>query len=134
MAQKPIDQIVKGYWAHYEATRSLDRTHRAETEPNFWAWEAVDDEVRAPSDRVFELLLTLAHEAKDDEALGYLGAGPVEDLVAWHGTRYLDEIEKWARRDPAFRKALSNIWITTDLPAPVRERLAPFIATPPFQP
>lgn len=129
MPQKPIDEIVKAYWEHYSSTQSSDRVLRLDAERTLWAWEAVEEEVRSPTARVLKLLLALGHEAKDDDALAYLGAGPVEDLISWHGARYLDEIDQCARSDPAFRKALSNVWIATQVPEAVHERLAKYIKT-----
>lgn len=132
MPEKPIDQIVKAYWEHYDAARSANRGKRLEADRTFWAWEAVDHEVSVPSERIFELLLALARAAKDDEALAYLGAGPIEDLITRHGSQLLDGIDQWARRDPAFRKALSDVWITRTFRKPCGIGLASTSRRPRF--
>lgn len=42
--------------------------------------------------------------------LGYLAAGPLEDMVAHFGDYFIERIEDTARRDPAFRDFLHGVW------------------------
>src|SRR6266853_30994 len=104
-----------------------DRQQRLEAEDWFWAWEDVDTAVREPSLQTFDLLLALANAAPDDKALAYLGAGPFEDLINWHGIQFVDQIELCARRNQPFREALANVRLSSNVPAIVRDRLAVFI-------
>ncbi|HEY5455242.1 MAG TPA: hypothetical protein VIJ96_07220 [Acidothermaceae bacterium] len=57
-----------------------------------------------------------------------IGAGALEDLVSHSGNRLrvLDEVDTAARQNPAFRQALTGVWLGSDLPDPVRTRLAPY--------
>lgn len=126
-----LQRLVDAYWKHYELAVG-DRRERLEAENLFWAWEEVDNAVRTPSPQTFDLLLALVHGAQDDNALAYVGAGPFEDLVNWHGAKFVDEIERYARRDRAFRQALANVRISSNVPATVRDRLAIYI--PPLEP
>ena len=43
-----------------------------------------------------------------------------------HGLRLLDEIETTTRREPLFARAMANVWLGSDVPNPVRQRLARF--------
>jgi hypothetical protein len=126
-----VQHLVDAYWKHYELAAD-DRRQRLEAENWFWAWEEVDGAVRAPGPQTFDLLLALVHAARDDDALAYVGAGPFEDLVNWHGANFVDQIEQCARRDEAFRQALANVRISNNVPATIRDRLAVFI--PPLKP
>ncbi len=76
-----------------------------------------------------EALLGLVRATQGDaETLGWVGAGPLEDLISHsgHGLRLLDEIETTARREPLFARALAGVWLGLDVPDAVRQRLARF--------
>jgi hypothetical protein len=118
-----IEQIVDGYWRNYQLAAG-GRQQRLDADEWFWAWIEVDNEVRYPTPRTFALLLSLVDSAKDDQALAYVGAGPIEDLINWHGADFLDQIEEAAGRDHAFRTALSGVRVSPEVPKPVRDRLA----------
>jgi hypothetical protein len=92
-----------------------------------WAWEEVEEEVRAPTPRTFDLLLALADSAKDEQSLGYLGAGPFEDLINWNGAEFLNQVEECARRSKTFRAALAHVQLSSEVREVVRQRLAVFI-------
>jgi hypothetical protein len=82
-----------------------------------------------PPSNVVDVLVTLAEVADGDpELLGCVGAGPLEDLVSHsgHGERFLDDVEAAARQSPAFRQAITGVWLGLDLPEPIRRRLAPY--------
>jgi hypothetical protein len=83
-----------------------------------------------PSVNTFDMLLALVGSAADDEALAYLGAGPLENLINSRGHEFVEQVEESARRDPLFRKALANVQLSSNVPAAVRERLARFMPTP----
>jgi hypothetical protein len=75
---------------------------------------------------VVDALIVLAEIADGDEVrLGWVGAGPLEDLVSHsgNGLRVLAEVDRAARQNIAFRAALRNVWLGEDVPEPVRTRL-----------
>ena len=41
--------------------------------------------------------------------IGVLAAGPIEDLIEYHGPKVIDRIEALARQDPEFRKMLRGV-------------------------
>ncbi|MDQ6614806.1 MAG: hypothetical protein M3083_08680 [Actinomycetota bacterium] len=99
-------QVVVAYWEEYEYRHRGDDVR---ADASFWAWEVVDGAARHGSDSVLGLLVALADAARDDAALAYLGAGPVEDLVNGHGERLGHAIEAAADEHPAFAKTLCSI-------------------------
>jgi hypothetical protein len=78
-----------------------------------------------PSEWAVEALVLLSEMATPDQR-GYVGAGPLEDLLSHsgNGAMVLDEVEHVARTRPAFRTALSNVWLGENVPEEVRHRLA----------
>jgi hypothetical protein len=79
---------------------------------------------------VVHALVVLAEQAASADGgadlIGWVGAGPLEDLVSHsgNGLRVLDEVERAARQHAAFRAALSRVLLGADVPQPVMTRLA----------
>ncbi|HEX6874146.1 MAG TPA: hypothetical protein VF165_00675, partial [Nocardioidaceae bacterium] len=73
-----------------------------------------------------DLLQALVDAAPSEDALAHLGAGPVEDLISHyrHGQVVLAEVERHARQDPRFARAVSAVWLGRGVPPEVRRRLA----------
>jgi hypothetical protein len=93
------------------------------------ACEFIDSACSDAIPGVVDALIVLAETADGNaEVLSWVGAGPLEDLVSHtgNGLRVLDEIDTAARQNPAFRRALTGVWLGFDLPDPVRTRLAQY--------
>lgn len=82
-----------------------------------------------PLEGVVPVLVALANAAGDDEdMLSGLGAGWLEDLIptANKVPHLLDELERAARQEPNFRAAMGAVWMGSDVPPDVRQRLLEF--------
>jgi hypothetical protein len=53
----------------------------------------------------------LINKAPSDEALAYVAAGPLEDLLAFHGPAVIDYVTVAARADARLQLALSGVWL-----------------------
>ena len=69
------------------------------------------------------MLLEIVAAAPNDQ-LGYIGAGPLENLLSEHSAAFGERIEAQARRDPRFREALAAVWLSGgEITADLQERL-----------
>lgn len=124
------NQIVDGYWQHYRWAFSAD-ADRQKAEPSAWAWDAVRQLIVGDAAEPIEdserlaLLIALADAAPDVAALGYLGAGPIEELLG-RDEPPIDLIDAAARRNEKFRTALRCAWFDEQLPAEQVQRLRRF--------
>lgn len=91
-------------------------------EEDFWAWEAVFSLVRTDVNRGWEITLLLLKKAESDKALGYVAAGPLEDLIDGYGQAALDMIETACDADPRLQLALSGVWLLPESPVLARFR------------
>ncbi|WP_376980978.1 DUF6869 domain-containing protein [Cryptosporangium minutisporangium] len=94
--------------------------------PVWWFLSAVCAE---PQPGVVDLVIALAHAAEGDaDLVAAVGAGPLENLVHQAGgdAELMNEIERAARQEPAFRAALSCVWMGSDVPTAVKQRLVRF--------
>ena len=92
------------------------------------ARDFVDEQMRRGEPGVVELLQALVDAAPSEDALGYLGAGPIEDLISHyrHGPVVSVEVERHARQDPRFARAIAGVWLGSAVPREVKDRLTPF--------
>jgi hypothetical protein len=75
-----------------------------------WVFGLVDHVCTDDPPRAIELIRSLVSEAKDDEELAYIGAGPLEDLLRRRGPAAIGLIEAEAAADRRFRFALAGVW------------------------
>ena len=76
-----------------------------------WASDEIDDAVfdDAPATG-WQMIVGLIGAARDDDALGWIGAGPLETFVSRHGAAWIDVIERDAESSPRLRQALRSSW------------------------
>ena len=75
-----------------------------------WATELLFDRVRDAPEAARELVLDLIENAPDDQALGWVAAGPLEDLLCKWGPTFIDRVEALARSNNRFKKCLTGVW------------------------
>jgi hypothetical protein len=55
-------------------------------------------------------IVEITQRESDNEILGVLAAGPLEDLLSRHGSDLIDRVESHAERDLKFRRVLAGTW------------------------
>ena len=95
-------------WASETFGSATDRLNRAiETKPEV-GWD---------------LILMLVGAAPDDDALAWVAAGPLEDLLCEHGPAFISRAEALAQSDKRFRACLALVWGSNRMEAGVYERM-----------
>ena len=54
-----------------------------------------------------------SHHPEKDQSIAIrmaLSAGPIENLLALHGEKFIDRVGAEARTDPTFAKVLGGVW------------------------
>lgn len=93
-----------------------------------WVTEAhslVSDLSQMGQPAIVDIIQALVDQGASDNELDFVGAGPLEDLLSHdgHALAFADEVEKRARQQPRFRLALAGVWLSSDVPSEVRDRL-----------
>jgi hypothetical protein len=78
-------------------------------ERTLWATGAVRDLTCNDPERLWTITKALMTAAPDEGALGYIGAGPLEDLLFSYGGQFIERIERRAAVDAKFRLSLSIV-------------------------
>jgi len=94
----PDEQLVSAYLKHFDTKE----------DELFWAWLRLQDYISTNPNRAWEITLQLI-AAANERALGYVAAGPLEDLLYSRAEQFVDEVERLARTDPKFLSALRMI-------------------------
>jgi hypothetical protein len=106
----PIDEVeirqIAEAWAGIYTFPEGSEEHQE----RFWAygrlWELIQDD---PED-AWKVIQAIRQLDVKDWVLTNLAAGPLEDLLVYHGERFIDRVEVLSRRDPQFRKLLGGVW------------------------
>jgi hypothetical protein len=93
-----------------------------EREKNFWSYERLDELCRDDPEAAWSVIEAILRRDSSDVILSNLGAGPLEDLLAAHGARFIDRIEQRAAKDEKLRKLLGMVW-RNEIPEDVWKRI-----------
>ena len=94
----------------------------AELGPAFYF---VDEVLRAGHPSSVDLIQALVDAAQSEDELGYVGAGPLEDLISRDTAgAFVERIERAAADDARFATALRNVWMNSGVQPAIRGRLA----------
>ena len=100
MEDNELEDLVKTWIDH--ALRGGDEL--------FWAWDRVTKLTTHDPESVWPIILDLIQAAPNDQVLANIGAGPLEDLLCWHGAAFIERVEQAASRNSRFRKSLAATW------------------------
>ena len=100
------ESLANTYFRYFELKKEEDQ----------WAWSEVEDLVRRDPENGWEITRVLINKAPSDEALGFVAAGPLEDLLRKHGPAVIDRVEKESQESARFQTALSGVWIRPENP------------------
>ena len=99
------EHIIRAWIALQEAEEES-----AFYEHNLWAAEKLWEFSQDNPELCWELILEILHREPSDKVLGNLAAGPLEDLLAAHGSEFIEKVEQQASQDKRFRKLLAGVW------------------------
>ena len=103
-------RLVQDFIAYYsKQPEDPSAPHDLEI-PEFWAIEALDEAARKNPEFAWSVVLELAEIAKIPVAVSCLAAGPLEDIIEYHGPQFIDRIEIEAKCNASFRYLLGGVW------------------------
>ena len=106
MIAEDREHLVKTWIEHYHKWRSQDKM----PEETLWASVKLDKIVDYDPELAWELILQILATVRSDKIYPVLAAGPLENLLVYHGEKYIERVEKQARQDPAFNMLLGGVW------------------------
>lgn len=76
----------------------------------FWAFQHMYDLIHEQPQVAFVLIVEILVRDQSREVIQLLSAGPLEDLLAAHGSEFISRVEEEAERNPSFRNLLGGVW------------------------
>jgi hypothetical protein len=113
MSPEERAKLVAGWIEH--STHRIERNEHnvfreIRGEDNFWAWEALDRLCRKQPDLCWEIILEILQATHHESVDWAMAAGPLEDLLAWHGHKFIERVEAQAQSDSKFKELLGGVW------------------------
>ena len=95
---------------HDEIAATYLRYYVLKLQEDSWVVREMDMLVRDDPTEAWEVTRILVNTAPSDEALAYVAAGPLEELLHKHGPVLIDRIEEESRENARLQLALSGVW------------------------
>jgi hypothetical protein len=87
--------------------------HAPEYDSLFWSFRQTYDLVREDPVEAWKLILTIWSLDQSIPIRQSLSAGPIEELLCFHGEHIIPRIERQAKADPSFARLLGGVWQNT---------------------
>jgi len=99
MSEEDWDELIRGW---------IDSNEREKIDG--WAIESIAMWHYDQPAMLWQFILDTYTRDISDRVLGMIAAGPLEDLLAYCGDDFIDDVEELARKDPKFNKLLGGVW------------------------
>lgn len=103
------DRLIDA-WIKYHAEGMSRGGQVKDDDQNYWAAKMVDDLLRVDPETGWEVIEHIVARVEDPAVLAYIGAGPLEDLLAKHGRDFIDRVVAKIQSDPKFAEVAGSVW------------------------
>lgn len=100
---RPVDYLMQ-CWARGWSSDPVEKAEYG------WACMEPVDDARDNPERAWQCILFALDSPQCSEHFAVLAAGPLEDLLSFHGVAFIDRVETLARRSPQFASLLGEVW------------------------
>ena len=104
MDQNELASLADDWIKYWHAPKSSPERERYVD-----ATDLYDLEYNEP-ETLWLLILEIHQRDRSGPIQQVLSAGPLENLLAMHGDRFIDRVEMEGRKDPSFAKLLGGVW------------------------
>ena len=130
--QRLLGELAPRWWDYQRLSRGSRSQRKAlELGEPFDACAAADivrDRIHEGGIDAIQLIVALVETAPDDVSVADVSAGPLEDLIHERGDSLVDDLDRLARQNPLFSRAMASVWLTTGvLNSDVERRLRQWI-------
>ncbi|MDY0747406.1 hypothetical protein SNE35_23080 [Paucibacter sp. R3-3] len=92
------------------ATWQCDPKNEGKANSELIGFDEFDWIVRKHPEQAWQCILAVVADARCEPFLGLLAAGPMEDLLGYHGPAFIDRVESEARANQLFAWMLGGVW------------------------
>jgi hypothetical protein len=99
-------ELVDGWIAHWTIRFSSGE----DDDTFFWAYQCASELCMDSADLGFEFVLAVLKKGISADQIPVLAAGPLEEVLSYHGAAVIDRVEEEARRSSDFCHLLGGVW------------------------
>jgi len=104
------DEDFENWVRTYIERQEMVHKPLGDNDPLFWSVLMFIDLIDEAPELCWRAILAILRCKPNDEALGMLAAGPMEDLIRYHGIEYIEKIEVEAQSNPDLKHLLGGVW------------------------
>ncbi len=104
----PIPQLLEEWLLN--ASWTADPKNIGIENPHFLGFDEFLWVVQDFPEHAWQAILAVVADPRAEPFLGNLAAGPMEDLLSYHGDTFIDRVEAEAKKDPKFSYMLGGVW------------------------
>ena len=109
-ASRPTDDLYPLFGRDF-VVETLIRHYSHPTGFDFWAWEVARTLIYDDPEEAWRVILELVDKAPDEEVLGSVAAGELEEFILAHAAQFIGRIEEEGRTSVRFREALRFVYV-----------------------
>jgi len=111
MNESEVQALATAWAERYQRQFSTDASGVIQEQNINWpAWEQLHSLTHAQPLDALRVVIAVARSTDNEWVLENLGAGPLEDLIHYHGNAVIEHIEREAKENPSFVDALTCVW------------------------
>jgi hypothetical protein len=100
-------KLINGWIKHAEhGVRSGGQV----SDETFWAHEMMSKMCQLDPEAAWEVIQRIVERVDDEAILAFVGSGPLEDLLAQHGSEFVDRVISKIESDKKFAEVASSVW------------------------
>lgn len=104
----PVFEDLAQRWLAFASNQQADSDPGGD--PNFVAFLDFGWLVEEDPEQAWATILQILPQTDSSRVLGQLAAGPLEDLLSYHGELFIERVEALAAIDPRFAFLLGGVW------------------------
>jgi hypothetical protein len=85
--------------------------HSTNDEALFWAFEELCSLCEGNPEQAWQVVQQISNLSTDPKILGNLVAGPLEDILHYHGLDFIERFEIYTRQHPEFVTVAKGVWV-----------------------
>ena len=106
-----ISQLIDE-WLQW-ATWQSDPINAGKDSSHLIGWSEFNWVAQEHPEHAWQAILATVADARAKPYLGTLAAGPMEDLLCYHGNKFIERVEAEAKSNPEFAWVLGGVWQST---------------------
>lgn len=104
----PVPELVEEWirWASWQA----DPKNKGRLNGEFIGFDEFEWIVKEYPEHAWRGILAVLADSRAKTHFALLAAGPLEDLLSYHGSAFIERVEKEAKLNPGFASLLAGVW------------------------